>query len=282
MKKKFLFTICTALCLTLTACGGNKNLSENNMVETEGTGENSEEMTEVDIQDILPEGKFYFQTLHIGEAVEVEGNNIEIVEGEENEAGLVLLQAKLNNQVIDVDYSYPYDATSYIIYNDNNFFVAIAVMHENDNIETYIYKSTNGKFSLADVQNGFIEGTIENELFSIITQVDVLGTYLVNGQYELSSDGKFILTSNLTVRSPEGSVPALRFAKDITIDEVEFKKGDKITAIEIDTINHYFYFSAENGDIHFLSYEENTEQGWGVLIDGVSESEIFENIPYAG
>ena len=41
------------------------------------------------------------------------------------------------------------------------------------------------------------------------------------------------------------------------------------------------WFVTEDGRTGYFGIEPNEEQGWGYLVEGMSEDELFEMVPYA-
>ena len=102
MKRKLLFAIYVVLSLMLFGCSKKEEVVE------------VKEPTEV-VPDVLPDGKLYFHPLLMNEEMNIEGNSIEIIEGETDENGIISIQAKLNNELIDVGPSYNYHDSNYAI-----------------------------------------------------------------------------------------------------------------------------------------------------------------------
>lgn len=126
---------------------------------------------------------------------------------------------------------------------------------------------------------------------------DVLGTYfasrtfsLQNGVFEIADDGLFRFDMNTSdpemwqYRSLKATQPV-----PITLFNIEdssayagtLQPGERVilTASDCKTIA---YFLNEDGYEGCFTLEPNTENyGWGSLIGGIPEAELFEYIPYA-
>ena len=56
--------------------------------------------------------------------------------------------------------------------------------------------------------------------------------------------------------------------------------GDKLVITASDKATRA-YFETQDGRQGYLEIAPNAEQGWGWLVNGVSENDVFEIVPYA-
>lgn len=119
---------------------------------------------------------------------------------------------------------------------------------------------------------------------------DILGTYfgsrtfeLNNDMFVLADDGLWVFERDLTdaetwefaAISPVQDIPA-------TIDGAEgvIAAGEKFIVTASDKVS-IVYFAMEDGRTGYFAVEPDTENGYGCKVNGVSEWELFEMLPYA-
>ena len=137
---------------------------------------------------------------------------------------------------------------------------------------------------------GYIQSVDGNELVLCGSQ-DVLGTYfgtrtfaLVDGVFEFADDGLWRFDTS----DVEWEYRALTPTQDIA---ATFIDGDAQTEGAIEAGTRFVitasdktsvaWFRTEDGREGFFSIAPDTERGWGMKVNGVSEEELFEMVPYA-
>lgn len=118
---------------------------------------------------------------------------------------------------------------------------------------------------------------------------DVLGTYvgtrtltLINEKMELNDDGLW----KFDVREEEMEYKSLKLQKAMNVifsngSRGTLKPGEVFTVTASD-LKSVVYFKTTDGRTGHFEIEPDLEEGWGSLINGISEREYFEYIPYAG
>ena len=148
-------------------------------------------------------------------------------------------------------------------------------------------ENTDGYF---DAGYGAVTAIDGNRLTMVGSQ-DVLGTWMAartftlkDGRFELEDGGlwkllswedeeemweygSLTLTAELPVTLSDGSDDVLR-------------KGDQLVITQTDKVS-IVYFRTRDGREGSFPIEPNLEEGWGSLVNGVPEYDLFEYLPYA-
>lgn len=166
---------------------------------------------------------------------------------------------------------------------DGKSFLIISADYASDDYVTFVYDITNSGLQKCDELNGAkIIGTVNLDNIVLSMHLDVLGTYSGQMLYTIESDGT--LTQSEDVFSGFGSAFEMTVTKKlpVTIDNnaTTLPIGSVLTITgtnNIDTV----YFITNDGKEGYINYTLN-EEDWIHYIDGISEFEYFEMIPYAG
>ena len=154
----------------------------------------------------------------------------------------------------------------------------------NDYATTYLVKMDGEKFAVSQ-QDGSIEKVPSNPAdgIEITSKVDVLGTYGGTKTYHISND-------QLT---PNGDMYLFNHASDVKLSvkgsiscrlegsNATLKAGDVITPTSYSE-DGTFGFELEDGTAGNLIVDLNADGIYAGTIGGVSESDLFEELPYAG
>jgi len=117
---------------------------------------------------------------------------------------------------------------------------------------------------------------------------DVLGTYFMNRTLKLSEDGLFELADDgLWVRDVDASDPDLwEYAALVPKAEIALEDGEPLAPGEKFIVTgtdkeSVVTIVTEDGREGTISVSEDYMRGWGLLLNDVSEEELFEFLPYA-
>lgn len=123
---------------------------------------------------------------------------------------------------------------------------------------------------------------------------DVLGTYmsnrtftLKNGRFEFADDGLWHMVwqadgadsweyGALTLKQPLD----VTFTADGTETAGTLNAGEQLRVTASDKVS-VVYFETPDGRTGYFGIMDDFENGWGSLVNGVSEEEMFEFLPYA-
>ncbi len=146
-----------------------------------------------------------------------------------------------------------------------------------------------------DARHGFSYGMVtglgENWV-ELTGAQDAVGTYfgyrraaIVNGQFEICDDGYWVFEWDFS--DPEvWEYAALVVAKPLTVvledgARVVLEPGAKLLITHSDKVS-FAGFALQDGRRGCFEIAPDVAQGFGSLVNGVPESEVFEFVPYAG
>lgn len=135
---------------------------------------------------------------------------------------------------------------------------------------------------------------IKGNIITLMGSQDVLGTYFgsrqfsfMDGVFETCDDGLWYF--DIDAADPEmweyralipvTEIPAVFVNEEGQETEGKLNAGERIMIYASDT-ETVAWFVCENGTFGYLNLEPDVEN-WGSMIGGVSESELFEFVPYA-
>ena len=122
--------------------------------------------------------------------------------------------------------------------------------------------------------------------FGTEVTVNVLGTYWVGMVHELKDNGEFAVKGNIYTMDTSYNVEhhTLTVTKELPVwmegGNTTLQPGTKIIIDGASTWNEMFFKVAETGEGGYITYEFDVEGR--VMINGVSEAEYFEVLPYTG
>lgn len=134
---------------------------------------------------------------------------------------------------------------------------------------------------------GFVVGMEENHVRFSGTQ-DCLGTYFMERTLAYDGERFVVADDGLWRRSDMGDDPwefwSLTLKQEMTIvneegEEVVLQPGVKLLVDATDKVS-IVYFNTDNGYYGCAKIEKNPDS-FDTLVNGVSELEMFENVPYA-
>ncbi|MGN0390652.1 MAG: hypothetical protein ACI4L2_07540 [Wujia sp.] len=243
--------------------------------------------------EYLPEGNVYFE--EIGDVSEYYDDSVQYdIDGDgvlesvgiywawgENYSDTIFYLTIDGTAVTEQFTAEVYDA--YLCSINEKTYAILEIYGEGINSDYYIY----------DISSG---SAIELQRFSDVsympigpyptarkTRIDVLGTYTGYKLYNLGSEGLttdynyyiFEDAEEITL-SAKAEIPC-KFENDGMLCEGTISAGTVIHPVECDTDNHVFVFCMEDGTRGRFYYAQDES---GITINGVSETELFENLPY--
>lgn len=167
---------------------------------------------------------------------------------------------------------------------DGRCFLVLTADYMSDDYVTAVYEVTGGIVKKCDELQGAKIGSsyIGTDKLNITMYLNVLGTYGGQMEYILSDDGMLIPTQDIFTID---SVYEMTVMKElpVTVDgtDTTLEIGTRITVTatnNIDTVYFKVAGSDKTGEIKYTKKEDE----WQLYIDGVSEYEYFDMIPYAG
>ena len=186
---------------------------------------------------------------------------------------------------------YGYVQSAYIIQKDDGkLFFIITCDYMSEDYVTLSYEIKDGTIHLCDELSrvGLTDGTINNESMTLSVYIDALGSYTSRTKYTLDENGKFCMMDDMYHFGGKG--PAYSYYKLKTIKELPVVMGGVETLLPIgsqicitgtDNIGIITFYDANTGQSGEIHYERNEDE-WEILINGCSEYDYFEVLPYAG
>jgi len=168
---------------------------------------------------------------------------------------------------------------------DGRSFLVFCCDYASDDFVTYVYEVTGGAVQECDKLDGAIWSNtcIGTDRIGFSMHLDVLGTYRGEMVYQLTNDGKLVQTEEIFAVDTSQKLTLMKDLP-VTMDggKTTIPAGSKIQITGTDNAGKaYFRLYPDNGSTGMIQYERDDEQ-WQILIDGVSENEYFEMVPYAG
>lgn len=166
---------------------------------------------------------------------------------------------------------------------DARSFLFVSLDYASDDYVSYVFEVTDGNIQKCEelgntcfLGNGFTQNEVSGEI-----HVDMLGTYGAKMQYAILEDGSL---EEVTEMCPVASYFEMTVTKDlpVTIEgkETTLPVGSKLSITGTNLVDTVTFETSDGitGSIQLTPDEESF--GW--LIQGVSENEYFEMVPYAG
>lgn len=182
--------------------------------------------------------------------------------------------------------------SSYVIKRENGrSFLVFYCDEASDDFVTYVYEVTGGNVRKCDSLGGAsLSGSrygavtcfyIGTDKIGLSVHLDVLGTYTGDMVYLLSDDGELTQTGEIFAIDTSYELTVIR-ELPVTLEgeKTTLPAGSKIKITGTDNAGTA-YFRRDTGETGSIQYVRDDEQ-WQLLIDGVSENEYFEMVPYAG
>jgi len=115
---------------------------------------------------------------------------------------------------------------------------------------------------------------------------DVLGTWMASREFDLI-DGRFELVEGMfmiDIAQSDWTDRPLILKQDIDVGEgnqaIPLKKGDLILPVASD-LKSFVLMTTESGRTFQFDIQLNEEYGWGWIVNGINEDDLFEYVPYA-
>jgi len=189
------------------------------------------------------------------------------------------------------EYNYIRSAFRVKRYADSRSFLIVTTDYASDDYVTHVFDITDGDPVLTDrTETGYsIQGWgINADSFYMTKIIDVLGTYDSETRFNLTEEGK--LEEQTEIYEVESNYEWQKLVLRRELEAEDAEDGSKLvlpvgTGLRITATDDAgkAWFETEDGIRGMIEYERGTgENEWILYIDGVSENEYFEGIPYAG
>lgn len=175
---------------------------------------------------------------------------------------------------------------AYVVKNaGGRSFLVVSNDYMSDDYLTSVYEVTGGELRKCDELNnarlnGMQMGTDE---VSVDVVINMLGTYSAGMVYSLNSEGMLEQKNNVFDINTSNSMLVMK-ELPVVLDgeETKLSVGTEIVVIGTDNIDTVYFELVESGETGEISVEAGDNEYGTLYIDGVSEYEYFDMIPYAG
>lgn len=174
---------------------------------------------------------------------------------------------------------------------DSDEFLIVTTDHASDDYVTHVFDMTDGTAVLTDrTETGYDlqQWGLNADSFHMRKTIFVLGTYMSDVEYSLTDEGKLEEQNEIYEIESNRQWQGLVLKRELAA--VDAGDGSSIvlpagTSLYITATDDAgkVWFETEDGIRGMLEYERGTgDNDWILYIDGVSEYDYFEDIPYAG
>lgn len=175
---------------------------------------------------------------------------------------------------------------AYIIkHADGRSFVLVICDYMSDDYVTFVYEVTDNTLQkCCEVSNASISDEyMSTDKIVLNVRVDALGTYSANVRYSLNEDGQLILMDKKFKIDTENTMTIIK-ELPVILDGTEtiLSVGTEIAVTGTNNVDEVYFKVVNSDQSGTIRYTKDEEDGWIHLIDGVSEYEYFDTIPYAG
>ncbi|MBR6626778.1 MAG: DUF3298 and DUF4163 domain-containing protein [Lachnospiraceae bacterium] len=175
--------------------------------------------------------------------------------------------------------------SAYLLKKDSRSFVLLSFDYMSDDYVTFSYEVTDGQI----VKRGGVPGAyISGEHWSdshvgMVLSLNVLGTYGAKLTYIIDEMGQLMPEKEMYIID---SAANIKVKKQLPVmingESVTLEPGTEIRITGTNNIDEVLFKEVSGGREGVIHYTMDEENSWIHLIDGISEYEYFEELPYAG
>ena len=171
---------------------------------------------------------------------------------------------------------------------DGRAFLIFDIDWASDDFETFVYELfADGAVQTADIWAALDGKNINMDGIRLRFTLDVLGTYISRMSYALTEDGELEPLEEIFTFTPNREWQGLTTVRDLPVtvngQHTTLPVGTSLFIDSTDNVGTAWFTTDEDsgaisGEIHY----ERREDDYQLYINGISEYEYFEMIPYAG
>ncbi|MCC8046354.1 MAG: DUF3298 and DUF4163 domain-containing protein [Clostridiales bacterium] len=223
--------------------------------------------------------------------VETAAGTLRLSVEEDPEYSMLQISLQLNGETACADEFGSFGDAYLLVLSNGRSFVLFDADYMSDDYVTFLYEITDGSITLRSRLEGVSlqEGTVGTEVLTLRVHLDVLGTYSAYMDYVIGEDGTLMQTEDVfEIRTDGYSFRILTVIRElpVTMDDGQaatLPVGTRIRITGSDDAGTAYFRDEDSGEKGSISYERGSgDDTWTLYIDGVSEYEYFEMIPYAG
>lgn len=180
-----------------------------------------------------------------------------------------------------------YVCSEKLMFIDDIWYLAVTVDEASGDYVTTLYRLEEDKVTVSDTIGAYYtHGTASASKVTMASNIYLMGTYSMKKDYSIE-DGKFIPENDLYTLVSTDYVSELTTTRELPVsingEDVLLPVGSKVRMDQTDAESVVYLYVIDTGEIAELQIEkQDTEYFYEILIDGISETEYFEMLPYAG
>lgn len=226
---------------------------------------------------------------------QVNYGDLNVYMDQKNEFGGGTLTIELNEQKEQTEY-FDRLCDSQILYlEDGRVFVLLVADHASDDYELFLYEVTDGKLKMTDKQDNLFlgDGSVsaggrKNGMLMLKKNVNVFGSYQCSMTYSIGDDGKLVPDEEFfQVDIDNYPYSVLTVTRELPVSvnggQTTLQTGTQIRITGTNDAGIALFETTDgkvSGEIHYTEPEGDSE--FYHKINGITEDQYFESIPYAG
>ena len=235
------------------------------------------------------------RTSRLEGGAQVNYGDLNVYMDQKNEFGGGTLTIELNEHKEQTEY-FDLLCDSQILYlEDGRVFVLLVADHASDDYELFLYEVTDGKLKMTDQQDNLfigdgsvLAGGRKNGMLMLKKNVNVFGSYQCSMTYSIGDDGKLVPDEEFFQvdidNYPYSVLTVTReFPVSVNGGQTTLQTGTQIRITGTNDAGIALFETTDGkvtGEIHYTDPDNDTE--FYHKINGVTEDQYFESIPYAG
>lgn len=235
------------------------------------------------------------RTSRLEGGAQVNYGDLNVYMDQKNEFGGGTLTMELNEQKEQTEY-FDRLCDSQILYlEDGRVFVLLVADHASDDYELFLYEVTDGKLKLTDQQDNLFlgDGSVsaggrKNGMLMLKKNVNVFGSYQCSMTYSIGDDGKLVPDEEFfQVDIDNYPYSVLTVTRELPVSvnggQTTLQTGTQIRITGTNDAGIALFETTDgkfSGEIHYTEPEGDSE--FYHKINGITEDQYFESIPYAG
>lgn len=235
------------------------------------------------------------RTSRLEGGAQVNYGDLNVYMDQKNEFGGGTLTIELNEQKEQTEY-FDRLCDSQILYlEDGRVFVLLVADHASDDYELFLYEVTDGKLKMTDQQDNLfigdgsvLAGGRKNGMLMLKKNVNVFGSYQCGMTYSIGDDGKLVPDEEFfQVYTDNYPYSVLTVTRELPVSvnggQTTLQTGTQIRITGTNDAGIALFETTDgkvSGEIHYTEPEGDSE--FYHKINGITEDQYFESIPYAG
>ena len=235
------------------------------------------------------------RTSRLEGGAQVNYGDLNVYMDQKNEFGGGTLTIELNEQKEQTEYFDRLWDSQILYLEDGRVFVLLVADHASDDYELFLYEVTDGKLKMTDQQDNLfigdgsvLAGGRKNGMLMLKKNVNVFGSYQCSMTYSIGDDGKLVPDEEFFQvdidNYPYSVLTVTReFPVSVNGGQTTLQTGTQIRITGTNDAGIALFETTDGkvtGEIHYTDPDNDTE--FYHKINGVTEDQYFESIPYAG